>query len=446
VLTLEEVAAWTGGQAHGEARVTGVSTDSRTLRAGELFVALRGPRFDGHAHVAQAREAGAAAVLLENGADAAGLPAVTVVDTGQGLLDLGAGWRCRQPARVVAVTGSCGKTTVKDMLAAILTEAFGEAVLTTHGNLNNTVGVPLTLLRLTPAHRFAAVEVGINHPGEMVRLAAAVAPDVAVITNAEAAHLEGLGSVEGVAAEKGRLFDGLRAEGVAVVNADSPFAAQWRAAAPSAVLTFGLEAAADVAGTWEPCAGGGRLGLRTADATAEATLALPGRHNAANALAAVAAARALGLSLAAAAAGVARAAAPAGRLEARPGRGGTTVLDDTYNANPASLAAALAVLVEDAGRTWLVLGDMGELGSDGAAWHARAGAQAHALGVDRLLAVGPLAAHAAEAFGADGRQVVDWEAAGDILDEEAASGDRILIKGSRAMRLEQLVARLAGEG
>jgi UDP-N-acetylmuramoyl-tripeptide--D-alanyl-D-alanine ligase len=446
MMTLAQVADWTGGWTRGEARLAGVSTDSRRLEPGSLFVALRGERFDGHDHLAEAGEAGAAAVLVEDGTDPAGLPAVWVPDTGQGLLDLAAGWRRRQGARVAAITGSCGKTTVKDMLAAVLAESVGEGALATRGNLNNTVGLPLTLLRLRAEHRLAAVELGINQPGEMDRLAAAAQPDVAVITNAGAAHLEGLGSVAAVAAEKGRLLAALGPGGVAVINADSPFADEWTDVAPGPVLRFGLEAPADLRGEWRPEAEGGRLWLRTAEAEAELHLALPGRHNATNALAAAGAALALGIPLATVAEGLARVTPPVGRLQVRGGPGGATILDDTYNANPGSLEAALAVLAEGPGRTWLVLGDMGELGTEGEQWHHRAGERARELGIRRLLAVGPLASRAAAAFGARGHAVEDWEGAAEVLEEEAGSGDRILIKGSRAMRLERLVARLTGEG
>ena len=444
MMTLAEVAACTGGRPHGEARLRGVATDTRRLEPGSLFVALKGPRFDGHRFLAAAADAGAAGALVETGHEA-GLPRVEVADTGRALLDLARGWRQRAAAGVVAITGSCGKTTVKDLTAAALAAGEPASVHATPGNWNNTVGMPLTLFGLSEGHRFAAVEVGINRPGEMALLADAVRPDVAVITNAAPAHLEGLGSVAAVAAEKGRLLDGLGPEGVAVINADSPFAAQWLRAAPGAVVRFGLDAPAEVRGEWRPEAGGGRLWVRTPTGEAALTLALPGRHNAANALAALAAAHALGVPLAEAARGIEAVPAAAGRLQARPSPDGLTVLDDTYNANPAALEAALDVLTEAGGRTWAVIGDMGELGVDEAAWHARAGEAARARGVDRLIGVGGLAAGAAEAFGAGGRAVADWAAAAELLANEAAAGDRVLVKGSRSMRLERLVAHLTGD-
>lgn len=446
MMTLAEVAAWTGGEPHGEARFRGVSVDTRRLEPGSLFVALKGPRFDGHTFLADAAAAGAAGALVESG-QPVDLPRVEVADTGRALLDLGREWRLRVGSetgtRMVAITGSCGKTTVKDLTAAALEAAAPGAVLATPGNWNNTVGVPLTLFGLCGRHRFAAVEVGINRPGEMAALADTVRPDVAVITNAAPAHLEGLGSLEAVAAEKGRLLAGLGPQGVAVINADSDFGEQWAAAAPGPVVRFGLAAPAEVRGEWQPRAGGGRLWVRAPEGEAGLDLALPGRHNAANALAALAAAYALGVPLAEAAAGMAAVGPGAGRLQAVPGRGGLTVLDDTYNANPGSLEAALEVLAAGSGRTWAVIGDMGELGSQGPAWHARAGTSARDHGVDRLIGVGELAAEAAAAFGPEGRAVPDWEAAARVLEAEAGSGDRVLVKGSRAMRLERLVAHLA---
>ncbi|MEF8793407.1 UDP-N-acetylmuramoyl-tripeptide--D-alanyl-D-alanine ligase [Thiohalorhabdus sp.] len=441
MMTLAEVAAWTGGQCHGEARLRGVATDTRRLEPGTLFVALKGPRHDGHAFLAEAAEAGAAGVLVEAG-QGADLPRVEVADTGRALLDLAREWRLRSPTRVVAVTGSCGKTTVKDLIAAVLSVQAPEAFLATPGNWNNTVGMPLTLLGLEEYHRYAAVEVGINECGEMALLADTAAPDVAVITNAAPAHLEGLGSLEAVAAEKARLLGGLGPDGVAVINADSSFADQWVAAAPGRVVRFGLEAAADIRGEWQPEAGGGRLWVATPDGEVELALALPGRHNAVNALAALAAAYALGIAPERAAAGMEAVAPTAGRLQIRSGPGGLVVLDDTYNANPESLVAALDVLTQQGGHTWAVLGDMGELGDESAAWHAEAGLAARQRRVDRLIAVGRLAANAAEAFGTGGCIAANWQEAAAVLAHEAAGGDRVLIKGSRSMGLERLVAQL----
>ncbi|MFA9461421.1 UDP-N-acetylmuramoyl-tripeptide--D-alanyl-D-alanine ligase [Thiohalorhabdus sp. Cl-TMA] len=444
MMNLDEVAEWTGGRRHGEAEIREVSTDTRTIRPGALFVALRGARFDGHDHLAEADAAGAAAALVEPGVKRPSLPRVEVADTGQGLLDLAAGWRRLTDAEVVAITGSCGKTTVKEMVASILRAAEART-LATPGNHNNTVGLPLTLFGLSRDHRYAVVEVGINRPGEMERLAPVAAPDVAVITNAAAAHLEGLGSLEGVATEKGRLLQGLGPDGVAVLNADSPFVEQWARSAPGAVLRFGMDAPAEVRGAWEAAGSGGRLWLRLPDGEGEVRLPLPGRHNACNALAAAAAASALGIPRASVIRGLEAVVPASGRLHLRAGLGGLTVLDDTYNANPASLAAALDVLAGEAVRTWLVLGDMGELGASGAELHRQAGEQALAVGVNHLLAVGDLAGEAVCAFGGGGRRVAHWEEVADILETEAASGDRVLIKGSRTMRLERLVARLTGE-
>lgn len=445
MMTLAEVATWTGGRSHGEARLQGVSTDTRSLEPGSLFVALRGPRFDGHRFLADARQAGAAAALVERTEGEAGLPLVTVADTGRALLDLAAGWRDRQAVRIVAITGSCGKTTAKELTAGVLRAAAGGEILATPGNWNNTVGLPLTLLRLRERHAYAAVEVGINRAGEMALLAETVRPSVAVITNAAAAHLEGLGSVEAVAAEKGRLLAGLGPDGIAVINADSPYAEEWTRTAPGPVIRYGLEAPAEVTGHWQASGEGGRLRIRSGFEEAEVYLPLPGAHNASNALAAVASALALGLPLEPAAHGLEAVSPPEGRLQVRSSPSGWTVLDDTYNANPGSLEAALQVLTQSGESTWLVLGDMGELGSQGRPWHHHAGQRARELGVSHLLTVGELAGAAADGFGSGARTLSDWTEAAEILDREAVSGNRILVKGSRSMRLERLVTQLTGE-
>lgn len=449
MMELAEVAALTGGTARGEARITGVETDTRRLGPGQLFVALRGPRFDGHRFLDEARAAGAAAALVEHGREPAGLASVSVADTGAALLALAGGYRRRFAGPVVGVTGSAGKTTVKEMLAAVLGSAGAGTCHATPGNWNNTVGLPLTLFGLRPEHRYAVLELGINRLGEMAHLAAAAEPDVALVTNAGPAHLAGLGGVEGVAREKGRLYHHLRPGGTAVVNADSPFAEQWAEAHPGPVLRFGLEADADVRARWAPDGEGIWLAVEGAGGAYEARVPLPGGHTAANALAVAAVAAALEIPGDQVAAGLAGLAPQAGRLQPRRSPEGYTVLDDTYNANPASLEAALAVLAEgDAppgGRRWLVLGDMAELGGETGGWHRWAGEQARRYGVQRLVAVGEHARESARAFGDGAETATDWEAALPIVEKGVGAGDRLLVKGSRAMGLERLVAHLAGE-
>ena len=428
----------------GEAVLASVSTDTRAMTPGSLFVALRGPNHDGHRFLAEARRLGAGAALVQAGSEPEGLPVVAVADTPTALLDLAAAYRLRHGVRLAAITGSCGKTTVKELLASILRAGVGEdGALVSPGNWNNTIGLPLSLLGLGPGHRFAALEAGINRPGEMARLAATARPDVVVLTNAGPAHLAGLGSVADVAAEKGLLLKGLDPNGVAVINADCAYADIWARSSPASVLRYGLQGPAEMRGSWVPGEYGGHLHIEGPGGSAEVDLALPGRHNASNALAAAAAARSLGLSWNAIRTGLAGGSALPGRLQPR-GQGGVTVLDDTYNANPASLEAALAVLAEGTGRRWLVLGDMQELGDTAEAWHRQAGESARRLGVDRLLAVGELAGSAAVAFGAGGEGLSDRDAAAARLEQEIAAGDRVLLKGSRAMQLDRVAARLTG--
>ncbi|HEB99533.1 MAG TPA: UDP-N-acetylmuramoyl-tripeptide--D-alanyl-D-alanine ligase [Thiotrichales bacterium] len=444
-LQLSQAAEVLDGELQGpDVRFEGVSTDSRSLEPGNLFVALVGERFDGHEYLAQAagRGAAAAAVCREVPAE---LPLVRVADTRRALGRLAAFWRRRFEIPLVAVTGSNGKTTVKEMTAAIL--GAGREVLATRGNLNNDIGVPLTLFRLDERHRAAVIEMGANHPGEIAWLTIIAAPTVAVITNAGPAHLEGFGSLEGVAEAKGEIYSGLRPGGTAVVNADDAFADLWRSlAAPRDVLTFGLDRPADLSADWRPAGGGSRLSLRTPWGYAELELPLPGRHNVMNALAASAAALAAGASLDEVVQGLGGMRAVSGRLQFLAGIAGARIIDDTYNANPASLGAALEVLAATPGEHWLVLGDMGELGPGAAELHAEAGRQAAASGVSRLFALGELAGEAARAFGGHARAYRDREALlGDL--REAMHGDLvILVKGSRRMRMEQVVEALTGGG
>ncbi len=441
-MPLAEAAALLDAECRGsEAELRGVSTDTRALQPGALFVALRGPNFDGHAFVDAARQAGAAAAMVEHFVPG-GLPQLRVPDTGRALGALAAHWRGRFQIPVVGVTGSNGKTTVKEMLAAIL--ARRGAVLATRGNLNNDIGVPLTLFGLDARHRGAVIEMGANHAGEIARLARLARPSVGVVTNAGAAHLEGFGSVQGVARAKGELFEALPADAVAVVNADDAHAALWlQLAAGRTVLRFGLEAVAEVHAQWQAQADGTAMHLSAPQGETRLRLALPGRHNVMNALAAAAAALAAGATLDDVRAGLDGFTGVAGRLQLRTGRGGMRLLDDSYNANPDSLAAGLEVLAGLPGRRWLVLGDMGELGPGAHALHVRAGALARACDVERLFACGPLAAAAAEGFGAGALAFDSQEALIAALQESVSDQVVALVKGSRRMHMERVVAALS---
>lgn len=418
----------------------GVSTDTRTLAAGNLFVALRGPNFDGHEYLGQAQQKGAAAAAVSH-VSAAGLPQLEVEDTRLALGELAAHWRRQFDLPLVAVTGSNGKTTVKEMLAAILNRCGTTWV--TPGNFNNEIGVPHTLFGLEKGHDYAVLELGANHPGEIAYLTGMVAPTVAVINNAAAAHLEGFGSMEGVAKAKGELFDSAGPDTTCVINADDDFAALWQTlAAPRPVLTFGLEAPADISADWRGDSDASELTLRTAQGTAATVLDLPGRHNVMNALAASATALALGVDLDTIAAALATVRPVHGRWETQVGIGGAQLIDDTYNANPASLQAGLAVLAAADAETWLVLGDMGELGERGEPLHRAVGKAAHRAGVQRLFALGPLAALAADTFGEGAQAFDDVGELSRVLRQSVHAGVTVLIKGSRCMHMERVVDAL----
>ena len=446
MMDLEELARATGGVASGErATFSGVSTDSRTIAPGELFVALSGERFDGHDYVPTAIGRGAAGALVSRrvGSERE-IPQVVAGDTKAALGRLGAAWRARFALPVVALTGSNGKTTVKEMLASILAEHCGARadILATEGNLNNDIGLPLMLLKLRDHHRFAVFELGMNHAGEIDYLTRLVAPGVALVNNAHRAHIGMLGTMEAVALAKGEIYAGLRDGGVALVNEDDPFAALWkRLAAGRKVVTFGTAQTADVRGILD------RDGVRLVtplDAFA-VSLLVPGEHNARNAIAACAAAYALDIPARAIQAGLAAFAGTRGRLEMKRGAGGAVLIDDTYNANPDSMRAAIRVLARASGRRVLVMGDMGELGEAAAALHAEIGAFAKGMGVERLLALGPLSVHAVEAFGDGAVHFAAIEALVTEARVDARPGATILVKGSRFMRMERVVARLGAE-
>jgi len=442
-MNLAQAATVLGGELRGcDVRFLNVCTDSRTLQSGDLFVALRGERYDGHDFVDKAAAAGAVAALIDREhQQTARLPVAAVDDTTVALGALAAHWRRQFNIPMIAVAGSNGKTTVKEMIAACLRAHFGdEAVLATRGNLNNHIGLPLTLLTLRAAHRVGVVEVGMNHPGETAELAAIAAPTVAVINNAQREHQEFMRSVADVADEHASLVATLPADGIAVINADDVHAAVWRTAAGNrTVRDFGFDAKAAVSASCVLQAASAHLAVRTPEGRATFDLPLAGDHNARNALAAIAAATAAGATLDSCIRALAGFSAVKGRLQIKRSRQGALLIDDTYNANPDSVRAAIDVLARAPGRKLLVLGDMGEVGTQGNEFHLEIGAYARDRGIDALYAMGELAIHAVRAFGDGARHYVAIEAL--LVDVGAALGPQvsILVKGSRFMQMERVV-------
>jgi len=451
MMRLSEAAAMTGGRLQGtDVMFDSVSTDTRSLQAGALFVALHGPNFDAHDFLESAREQGAVAAMVSRPA-ATALPVIQVDDTRLALGLIAAAWRARRTIPLIGVTGSNGKTTVKEMIAAIL--ARRGAVLATQGNLNNDIGVPLTLLKLRDAHRYAVIEMGANHPGEIAYVASLARPTVAVITNAGAAHLEGFGSVEGVARAKGELFQALDENGVAVLNADDRYAALWSdLIGARRTVRFGMEQAAEVSvlpGTERMEIGDElmmRFTLRTPAGNIPVRLQLCGRHNVINACAAAAAALAAGADGEDIQQGLAGLQAVKGRLQLKLAAPGVRILDDTYNANPTSLRAALQVLAVAEGKKILLLGDMGELGAGAEDMHAEMGEEVRAAGVEQLFTVGVLTRHTAQRFGAGARHFATREdliaAARLALSGATTQPITVLVKGSRRMQMERVVEAL----
>lgn len=420
---------------------TGVASDSRSLCTGDLFVALSGTRFDGHDYIEQARSRGAVAAMVSKAMPNIDLPLLLVEDCYRGLGRLAHAWRGQFSAQVVAITGSNGKTTVKEMLAEILRQQVTEAaVLATRGNLNNNIGMPLTLLRLRDTHRYAVLEMGMNHPGEIAYLTRIAQPHVALVNNAQSAHLAGLGTVEAVARAKSEIFEGLSADGWAVINADDKNATLMRQLGKGhQTLLFGLDNDAQVSARYQLGVSGSEMHVITPHGELDTSLHIPGMHNVRNALAAAAAAVALNIPLAAIAAGLAAFKGVPGRLQRRSGRHGATIIDDTYNANPDSARAAVAVLAAASGKKILVLGDMGELGENAVAMHAELGAYAKQLGVDHLLTLGQLSAHTAQSFGEGGRHFERIEELLVAIENLLDSDVTLLVKGSRFMQMERII-------
>ena len=426
-----------------------VHSDTRTLQPGDLFVALRGERFDANDYLPQARASGAVAALAERGLGAAGLPGVEVADSRAALGELARLWRAQFALPLIAVTGSNGKTTVTQMIASILRAAAGDAALATQGNLNNEIGVPLTVLRLDASHRLAVVELGMNHPGEIEGLARIAQPTVALVNNAQREHQEFMASVEAVARENAACFQALPADGTAVFPADDGYTPLWRELAGARrVLTFG-GAGADVSGEADWVDGAWRLRARAPAGAFEARLQIAGRHNVRNALAAAACALAAGVALDAIARGLCEFEPVKGRsrvLGLALGGKALTLVDDSYNANPDSVRAAIEVLAELPGPRLLALGDMGEVGDQGLAFHDEVLRHALARGIDTVLVTGDWMAQAAAPLLAQAGGRLRYFKDFDALQSEAlalapAMGS-VLVKGSRFMRMERLLQSL----
>lgn len=448
-LLLSEIAAIVGGQLVGaDLAIGAISIDTRTLQAGQLYIGIKGERFDGNEFVAAAAQAGAAAAIVHAGTHT-DIPYIIVADSRLALAALAATWRNKVGAKVVGVTGSNGKTTVKEMTAAILAVA-GETLFT-QGNLNNDIGVPLTLLRLNESHQFAVIEMGANHLQEIAYTSRIVQADVVILNNAGAAHIEGFGSLDGIAQGKGEIIETLKSDGVAVLNCDDRYFGYWQGIAGGRkTVSFGFHDGADVTARdlkteLAATAFCTVFQLLTPQGEATATIHLAGRHNVLNALAATAAALALGLDLKQIVAGLANVLPVKGRLQPMVGAKGNRIINDTYNANASSLKVGLDVLMDCGGKPWLVLGAFGELGPESAAMHGDIGDMIKASGVTRLLATGDNARFAVERFGAGADFFPDQDDLIAALQEELIGDETILIKGSRAQHMEHVVAALVGQ-
>ena len=448
---LSLIAHWASGEIHGDdASIDAVSNDTRTLAPGSLYVALRGERFDGHDFAVNAVEHGASALLVERLLPLE-VPQIVVANTELALARIAAAMQQQRATRVFAITGSNGKTSVKNLLQSIMQHVAavsGQHVYATPGNRNNEIGLPLAVIDAPEDADFAIYEMGTGKPGDIAYLTAVAAPDVAVVNNVAPAHLERMGSLLEIANTKAAVYDDLREAGVAVVNADDAFSPYFAArAGQHRVIRFGLDVSADVTATAivldEAAA---RFHLRTPQGEAEVKLQLPGRHNVLNALAAASMALAAGIALPLVVEGLAQARPVAGRQVAHVLDSGAVLIDDSYNANPGSLAAAITALAASKGEGWLVLGDMRELGPEAQALHAQAGLRAREAGLKRLYTLGPLSAAASAAFGEGGRHFDSHAALADALETELHAGVRCLVKGSRGSAMDKIVNALLQRG
>jgi UDP-N-acetylmuramoyl-tripeptide--D-alanyl-D-alanine ligase len=425
-------------------KFTSVSTDTRTLQPGALYVALHGENFDGHRFVEQAIKAGASGVLASQPIETTGnITVMQVADTLIALQQMAHASRLAFDGPVIAVTGSNGKTTTKEMIAAVLRAHYGaDAVLATTGNLNNHIGVPLTLLARKSSHKVAVIEMGMNHFGEIALLTRLTEPTVALITNAGPAHLEGVGSIEGVAEAKGEIFSGLRSGGVAVINADDFYAPYWQVVARQwARRSFGFHPHATVTSCYTPPSSL-EIQLPERGGSVQVTLNQVGEHNAANAMAAAAVCNALGVPLNAIKRGLESASNVGGRLSVQPFINGAQLIDDSYNANPASMRAAAEVLAHAAGKRLLVLGDMGELGEASDALHAQLAADIRQKKFDAVLTLGPRMKRVIQQFGAHALAFDDVDPLAESLYPRLTQGATLLVKGSRSMATERVIQKL----
>jgi len=442
--------ALTGARLLGEDAVAfdGVSTDSRSVAAGAMFVALRGEVFDAHRFLVDVAAKGVAAVIVEEVPDGLTVPAIVVPDTLVALGQLANWWRAQFAVPVIGVTGSNGKTTVKEMIAGILAAAHGEAGrLATRGNLNNEIGVPLTLFRMDAQQQSAVIEMGMNHPGEIARLAAIAAPTIAMVNNAQREHQEFMHTVEAVARENGAVLAALPADGVAVYPHGDAYTPIWdELAAGRRALRFGLSKAAEVSCTFRPNDFGNEMFITIAEQGKDVeqffvNLPAAGEHNVRNALAAIACTYAAGIALEKIKLGLDTFAPVSGRLQKKAAVNGAVVIDDTYNANPDSVRAAIDVLAKAPAPRVLVLGDMGEVGTQGPQFHEEIGAYAEQQGIEQVLVTGELAVHMR---GPAIRHFEQFDALLSAVDAAATSNATVLIKGSRFMKMERVVQHLIG--
>ena len=450
-VALSQVAAWCDARLVGEDRVVdGIGVDTRTLMPGALYLALRGETHDGHDFCARARAAGAHALLVEREVGEA-LPQIVCADAKIALGRIAACLAQARGTRLIAITGSNGKTTTRTLTCAILAQS-DPGIWSNAGNRNNEIGLPLAVIEQPESARLAVYEMGAGAPGDIAYLAAIARPSIALVTNVAPAHLERMGSLLGVADTKAAIYDALPDDGIAVINADDAFAPYFRERAGARqVLHVGLDASAQVtASAIEAHEGGSRFVLHSPWGSAEVALPLPGRHQVGNALAAAALALSAGASIDDVVTGLADAPGVPGRLQSVILADGTVVLDDSYNANPGSVAAAIDTLVDQARRraaqAWLVLGDMRELGPGAAVLHAEVGQRARAGGVVRLLTVGEMSRHAAHSFGAGGEHFADQAALIERIKMRADEPVLLLVKGSRGSRMDRVVDALAGAG
>ena len=446
---MESTLAQAANSMHGtlqgtDLRFRGVSTDTRTLKQGELFFALQGPNFDGAAFVKAAAERQASGVVVPVPVDA-DIPVIVVDDTLRALGLLAAEWRRQMPATVIGITGSNGKTTLKEMLASCL--ALAADTLPTQGNLNNEIGVPLMLARLGKDHRYAVIEIGANHAGEIARLTALVQPKIVAITNAAPAHLEGFESVDGVAHAKGEILTSEVPPETVILNADDEFFPYWCSLVPNVdVISFGLAPqaefhASDVYATEY----GSAFTLHMPDGELQIALPLFGAHNVLHACAAAAIASSLGIDETQIKKGLETVEPVAGRLQPVTSVSGDTLYDDSYNANPVSVVAAAKFLAAQPGVSWLVLGDMAELGDDAADLHASVGRDLKSVGIDHLAATGDLCRHTVAAFGEDGLWFANQDEMIEMLRASLDGNNNILVKGSRSMGMEYVVTALQND-